>query len=132
MRPSKNSDCNKNNGNNSIDNFISFCVDESIKLCLNGGGNLGDVDDRICEVYDFNKEAAMRMYSPTFHYLTCDMKSKIIDCDCSLKETIWRASEKAKNLGEKDREKIIQDIKKENFDYFDAIIKKFSLNILLQ
>ena len=131
MRQSRSLNCSKNNSKVSLDDFILFCINDSIKTAYNGG-NLWDVDKKISKIYGFEEEAAVRMYSPAFNYLAClDKKRKLlIECECSLRETVWHATEKAKNLSEKEKEKIRDEIKEENIEYFKAIIQQFNLNIL--
>ncbi len=132
MKPLKNSNCNKNSKSISLEGFISFCIDESVKISMNGGGDLWEVDKRISEVYDFENEAAIKMYSPIFDYLTCDIKTRIIDCDCTSKYTKWHATEKAINLSKEDKFTIIKNIAKKNKEYYEAIKQKFNLDILIQ
>jgi len=132
MKLSKNLNYNKtSNKKVSLENFISFCIDESIEVS-HYGGNLEKVEKRISEIYGFEREPAIRMYSPIFDYIACNIKTRIIDCECTLKYVKWYATEKALSLSGENKKEIIKKIISENKEYFKAIISKFSLNILLQ
>ncbi|MGB9707879.1 MAG: hypothetical protein ACPLXC_00935 [Candidatus Pacearchaeota archaeon] len=131
MKQSKNLNFNnKNNGQIFLEEFVLFCIDESIRISMNGG-DLDKLEDKLCKLYNLERDAAIRMYSPVFYYLTCDLKTRIIDCDCTLKYTRWYASEKAKNLLEEEKKKMIKNIIKNNEEYYKAIISKFNLNTWL-